>query len=64
MPGEEPRLHSSYLKLAEVEALFGHENLGTTQIYTHATIQRLREAHDKTHPGAKDPQPPEKDGQQ
>lgn len=39
--------------------MLGHENLNTTQIYTHVTIQRLREVHEKTHPGATDTPPPE-----
>ena len=36
-----------------VQELLGHENLSTTQIYTHVTSDRLRAAVDKAHPHAK-----------
>ncbi len=45
--------------LRSLQTMLGHENLNTTQIYTHVTIQRLREVHEKTHPGASDTPPPE-----
>jgi integrase/recombinase XerD len=51
--------------LRSLQTLLGHESLNTTQIYTHVTIDRLREVHAKTHPAAADtppaadePQPP------
>ena len=45
-----------------IQTLLGHESLNTTQIYTHVSIKRLREVHDKTHPGAKDRPPHSDDG--
>ncbi len=36
-----------------VQAMMGHENIQSTEIYTHVAIRKLREIHAATHPGAK-----------
>jgi len=38
--------------LRTVQALLGHENLSTTQVYTHVDMARLRSVYDGAHPHA------------
>jgi integrase/recombinase XerD len=40
--------------LRHVQEMLGHARLETTQIYTHVAIQKLKDVHTATHPGAQD----------
>lgn len=37
-----------------VKDLLGHENLSTTQVYTHLSIDHLKDVYNRAHPGATD----------
>ncbi len=36
-----------------IQAMLGHAKLGTTELYTHVSIEKLRAIHAATHPGAR-----------
>jgi len=42
------------MNLRYLQALLGHSNLSTTEIYTHLSIEELTKVYRKAHPGSKD----------
>ena len=46
-------LIKSNVNISIVKELLGHENLSTTQIYTHVTFDSIRRSYETSHPRAK-----------
>lgn len=44
-----------------IQQMLGHVSIGTTEIYTHVSIVKLKQIHEMTHPTLR--QKPEQDGE-
>ena len=44
-----------------IQAMLGHASLEATQVYTRVAIRKLKEVHERSHPGANPRQKPEQE---